>query len=144
QLDEAGTGPKAHTSEQSGWMFSKDMKFHFVNSKTINAFTTGGEHMYVYNELFQKCKDEDELAAVMSHEYAHVYCRHVQQGMNRQLPLLVGGALAGGAAGYALGGSDNRTQTAAAGASVGAAGGQFLNMGYTRHDENEADQYGFQ
>src|SRR5881394_169415 len=53
QLDEAGTGPKAHTSEQSGWMFSKDMKFHFVNSKTINAFTTGGEHMYVYNELFQ-------------------------------------------------------------------------------------------
>src|SRR5262245_42347795 len=46
--------------EDNAWMFSKDMKFHFVNSKTLNAFTTGGEHMYIYTELFEQCKSEDE------------------------------------------------------------------------------------
>src|SRR5262245_47308983 len=65
--------PKAHREEDNAWMFGQGMKFHFVNSKTLNAFTTGGEHMYIYNELFQKCRSEDELAAVMAHEYAHVY-----------------------------------------------------------------------
>src|SRR3954471_11630169 len=39
ELDEEHYGPKSHKSENSGWMFSKDMKFHFVNSKTLNAFT---------------------------------------------------------------------------------------------------------
>ena len=59
-------GPKSHfTDEDRDWMFSKKMEFHFVNSKTLNAFTTGGEHMYIYNELFKQCKSEDELAAVM-------------------------------------------------------------------------------
>src|SRR5438445_11825513 len=113
-MDQQHFGPKAHQKESSQWMFSSNMKFHFVNSKTLNAFTTGGEHMYIYNELFQKCKSEDELAAVMAHEYGHVYCRHVQQGENNQIATLAAGALAGGAAGYALGGSENRTGGAAA------------------------------
>jgi predicted Zn-dependent protease len=144
--DEQHVGPKTHfdKGQNDDWMYSATkMQFHLVNSKTLNAFTTGGEHMYIYNQLFQECKTEDELAAVMSHEYAHVYCRHVAKGMNRQIPLLVGGALAGGAAGYALGGKDNKGAAAAAGAGVGAAGGQFLNMGFTRGDEEEADKYGY-
>src|SRR5687768_15486186 len=42
-------GPKAHFNDQErDWMFSDAMRFHFVNSKTLNAFTTGGEHMYIY------------------------------------------------------------------------------------------------
>jgi predicted Zn-dependent protease len=146
EADKEHVGPKTHfdKSQNDDWMYSATkMQFHLVNSKTLNAFTTGGEHMYIYNQLFQECKSEDELAAVIAHEYAHVYCRHVAKGMNRQIPLLVGGALAGGAAGYALGGKDNKTAAAAAGAGVGAAGGQFLNMGFTRGDEAEADQYGF-
>jgi predicted Zn-dependent protease len=143
QMDAQHKGPDAHFKDDSAWMFSQNMKFHFVNSKTVNAFTTGGEHMYIYNALFQDCKSEDELAAVMAHEFAHVYCRHVQSGTNRQLPILVGGAVAGAAAGYAIGGKEHGTETALAGAGVGAAGGQFLNMGFTRSDEDQADEYGF-
>jgi predicted Zn-dependent protease len=144
EADEDKVGPKSHfDKEDDQWMYSKNMKFYLVNSKTLNAFTTGGESMYIYNQLFQECKTEDEMAAVMSHEYAHVYCRHVAKGMNRQIPLLVGGALAGGAAGYALGGKDNKTEAAAAGAGLGAVAGQFANMGFTRGDEAEADKYGF-
>src|SRR6266516_4680896 len=29
--------PEAHRTEDSGWMFSKNMQFHLVNSKTLNA-----------------------------------------------------------------------------------------------------------
>lgn len=127
--------------EDTSWMF-EGMRFHFVNSKTLNAFTTGGKHMYIYNELFQTCKNEDELAAVMAHEYAHVYERHVAQGMNRQYATL---ALAGaaGVAGYALADDDNRLGTAGVAAGAALIGGQFVGMGFTRDDEDEADKVGF-
>src|SRR5262245_12914041 len=67
EADRAHVGPKSHfdKNQQDAWMFSQQMQFHFVNSKTLNAFTTGGEHMYIYNQLFQECQSEDELAAVM-------------------------------------------------------------------------------
>lgn len=141
--DEEKVGPKSHFDKQDDqWMYSQKMQFHLVNSKTLNAFTTGGEHMYIYNELFQECKSEDELAAVMAHEYAHVYCRHVAKGMNRQYGALGIAALAG-AAGAAAGGKEHWQEGAAAGAGVGLVAGQFANMGFTRKDENEADKYGF-
>jgi predicted Zn-dependent protease len=130
----------------NAWMFSKDMQFHLVNSKTLNAFTTGGNHMYVYSALLQSCETEDELAAVVAHEFAHVYCRHVQQGMNRQYAI-IGGAAAAGAAGAAIGYKQDKTEGAlsygAAGAGVGLLAGKFIGMGFTRSDEAQADEYGF-
>jgi predicted Zn-dependent protease len=133
---------EASKKEENKWMFSKDMEFHLVNSKTLNAFTTGGEHMYIYNQLFQDARTEDELVAVMAHEYAHVYRRHVQQGMNRQYAIL-GAAAAAGAAGYGIGGSEKGSEYAGLGAGIAAMAGQFVGMSYTRKDEAEADQYGF-
>jgi predicted Zn-dependent protease len=141
ELDRQGYGPKSHKSEQSDWMY-KDMKFHFVNSKTLNAFTTGGNHMYIYTPLFMQAKTEDELAAVMAHEYAHVYARHVGKGMNRQYAALAAAAALGGA-GYVAGGKEKGGQYAALGATAGMVGGQFINMGFTRGDEDEADKLGF-
>ncbi|MGH7177491.1 MAG: M48 family metalloprotease, partial [Tepidisphaeraceae bacterium] len=73
KADQEHYGPKSHFSGDDEWMFSDKMQFHFVNSKTLNAFTTGGEHMYIYTALFEQCRSEDELAAVMAHEYGHVY-----------------------------------------------------------------------
>ena len=137
------TESESHKEKNSSWMFSKDMKFHFVNSKDLNAFTTGGEHMYVYTALFQQAASEDELAAVMAHEFGHVYARHVQQGMNRQMGIMAAAAGAG-AAGYALGGSDKGGEYAGIGAGAAAAIGQFVGMGYTRQDEAEADKLGFE
>jgi predicted Zn-dependent protease len=143
-LDKQGFGPASHKKESAAWMFAKGgMQFHFVNSKTINAFTTGGNHMYVYTELFQKCDTEDELAAVMAHEFAHVYARHVQKGMNRQIVTMVGAAGVG-AAGYAAGGKEHGQQYASAGAGLAAMAGQYFGMSYTREDEDEADRLGFQ
>jgi predicted Zn-dependent protease len=137
--DQQGQGPKAHKKSDSAWMFTKQMQFHLVNSKTVNAFTTGGEHMYVYTALFQLCDNEDELAAVMSHEFAHVYCRHVQQGTNRKTGMTVFAYGAEGA-GYLYGGAD----TGATAAKDASAVAQFAGLSFTRGDEAEADKWGFQ
>jgi len=139
--------PDAHKQGDNSWMYSGKMKFHFVNSKTLNAFTTGGEHMYIYTALFQGCETEDELAAVVAHEFAHVYARHVQQGMQRQYgQMAVAGAVGVAAgAGAAAAGSDTKESLGigAAGLGLGMMAGQFIGKGYTRNDENEADKYGF-
>jgi predicted Zn-dependent protease len=47
------------------------MEYHLANCAVPNVFTTGGVHLYVYNGLFQACRTEDELAAVIAHAYAH-------------------------------------------------------------------------
>ena len=144
QADKDHYGPKTHFAkgESNAWMFSDKITYHLVNSKTLNAFTTGGNHIYIYDELFQLCKNESELAAVMAHEYGHIYCRHVDKGMNRQYGVLAAAALAGGA-GYLVGGSENGSQYASTGAGLGTSVGQFANMGFSRGDESQADLTGF-
>jgi predicted nucleic acid-binding protein len=140
ELDKQGYGPEAHKKEDAKWMFT-GMQFHFVNSKTLNAFTTGGNHMYIYTGLFQNCETEDELAAVMAHEFAHVYGRHVQKGMNRQM-MTMAAAAGAGAATYAAGGKKGQ-QYAGTAMGLVAAAGQYMGMSYTRGDESEADKMGF-
>jgi predicted Zn-dependent protease len=77
----------------------------------------------------------------VSHEFAHIYGRHVQKGTNRQYAVL-GAAAAAAVGGYALGGDNRETIAMAAGGGTLAAG-QFLGMGFTRDDEDEADKLGF-
>jgi predicted Zn-dependent protease len=113
-----------------------------VNSPTINAFTTGGHYVYIYNALFQMCKNEDELAAVMAHEYAHIYCRHVQKGSGRQ-EALGAFSLAAEGAGYVAGGKDSGSSYASSAGSLAQAGENFIGMGFTRGDEAQADEFGF-
>ena len=142
KMDAQGVGPKTHFAKgDRSWMF-QDLHWELVNSKTINAFTTGGHYVYIYDALYQMCKNEDELAAVMAHEYGHIYCRHVQKGTGRQEALAVASLVAGGA-GYVAGGSANGSQYAQSAMQLAQKGGGFLEMGYTREDEAQADEYGF-
>jgi predicted Zn-dependent protease len=142
RLDKQGYDPRSKGEENKDWMFSDRMKFYFVNSKTLNAFTTGGEKMYIYNELFQRSETEDELAAVMAHEYGHVYGRHIHSGMNRQIASMLGaGAIA--AAGYAAGGKEKGAEYAGYGAGAGMLLAGVANAGFSRKDESEADKLGF-
>lgn len=142
EMNRQGYKPKSEHDEDNAWMFSDKVQFHFVNSKTMNAFTTGGEHMYIYTELFQRCKNEDELAAVMCHEYGHVFGRHIHNGMNRQIATMLGAGTVA-AAGYAAGGKEHGTEYAGYGAALAAAGGGLINAGFSRGDEAEADKIGF-
>ena len=144
ELDREGKGPKAHfdKKESEDWMFT-GIQFHLVNSKTLNAFTTGGQHVYIYNELLQLCHNEDELAAVMAHEYGHIYCRHVQHGSTRQLGAILPTLLLGGA-GYVAGGKEHGSEYAQTGAGLGAVAGQLGTAYFSRGDESQADEWGFQ
>ena len=143
EADAKHQGPKAHFEEKedNSWMFQQG-QFHLVNSKTLNAFTTGGEHMYIYAELMQQCRSEDELAAVMAHEYAHVYSRHVHKGMNRQY-MAMGASAGAGLIGVAVGGEEHGAEYGGIAAMTAGMASQFLNLGYTREDEAEADKWGF-
>src|SRR5213075_36010 len=92
--------------------------------------------------LMEQCRSEDELAAVMAHEYAHVYSRHVQKGINRQYAMLAASTGAG-LVGLAVGGKEHGQQYGTTAMVSTATIGQILNLGYTREDEAEADKWGF-
>jgi predicted Zn-dependent protease len=148
EMDQEGYGPETHTdADDNSWMFSDKVEFYLVNSKTQNAFTTGGEHMYIYNELFLNCKSEDELAAVMAHEYAHIYARHVKNSMDRQMGQSVATGVVGAGAGVAVfffgGGLESAFSTGKHAAGVASSAGKYVGMGFSRGDENEADAIGF-
>ena len=143
QLDAEHVGPKQHFSDKDhAWMF-QDIHWELVNSKTVNAFTTGGHYVYIYAALFQMCRNEDELAAVMAHEYGHIYCRHVQSGTGRQEALAGLSLVAGGAANYA-GGGNGSSPYAKYATALAQTGGTLLSNGFSRKDEAQADEYGFQ
>ncbi|HEX8915852.1 MAG TPA: M48 family metalloprotease [Humisphaera sp.] len=66
------------------------MQFHLVASDVVNAFGTGGGHVYVYNGLLQRCDSEEELAAAIAVQYAHALdLDHQRTGMR---PDVRGGA----------------------------------------------------
>ncbi|MBW3549730.1 MAG: M48 family metalloprotease [Proteobacteria bacterium] len=89
---------------------------------------------------------EDEVAAVLSHEIAHVTQHHVLRGVERaqkdQLPILLG-MLGAVVAAQAAGGrsGDNAAQAAIISA-MGLA--QQRQIDYTRSNEHEADRLGIQ
>lgn len=85
-------GRSAEPGKTHDEMFG-EMQFHLMACNVPNVFATGGAHVYVYNGLFQLCRSEDELAAVMAHAYAHAVDLDVEHvGMepdpNRTLPLV--------------------------------------------------------
>ncbi len=145
QADAAEYGCSSHFKkrEDVAWMFSDKVEFHLVNSKTLNAFTTGGYHVYVYNQLFQTCDNESELAAVIAHEFGHIYCRHVHKGMNRGM-VIMGMEGVAGAGGYVVGGAENGAAYSKSAAGMAAQVAQYKNLGFTRDDEAQADQDGFE
>src|SRR5881394_413062 len=43
-----------------------NMKFHFVASDVVNAYGTGGGHIYIFNGVLQICDSEEDLAALLT------------------------------------------------------------------------------
>ena len=55
-----------------------DLDYHFfvVDDPSVNAFSIPGGYVYVHTGILNLVQSEDELAAVMAHEVAHVVARH--------------------------------------------------------------------
>ncbi|MCL1986144.1 MAG: M48 family metalloprotease [Betaproteobacteria bacterium] len=109
-----------------------------IRNNTLNAFAIPGGYVYVFSGLIMNFETESELAGVLAHELAHVTQHHVASRIERGQMLTLG-ALLVTIAGVALGGS-------AGGAAIMGAmtASQSAMLNYSRIDENEADQQGFQ
>lgn len=120
--------------------------FFMLRQREINAFATLGGYIGANAGLVLAAEREDEVAAVLAHEIAHVTQDHVLRSVERaqrdQLPILLAmlGAIvvaqsAGGRSG------DNAAQAAIVSA-MGLA--QQRQIDYTRSSESEADRIGIQ
>jgi predicted Zn-dependent protease len=63
-------------------------EIHLVNDKQWNAFTIGGGKIFVYTGIFMgklAIRNDDELAAILAHEMAHVNARHASESQGKKI-----------------------------------------------------------
>jgi predicted Zn-dependent protease len=58
--------------------------FKVVDDKDVNAFSLPGGRVYVNKGLLERAESEDELAAVIAHEVAHIAHHHLLQLLKKQ------------------------------------------------------------
>ncbi len=107
-----------------------------IDSPTIDAFATIGGYVYIASGLIANCDNEEELAGVMAHEFAHIKKRHIAKRMDKQKYLnatVIATMLAA-----MLVGDSARDAVLVTG--MGAA--QSMALRYSREDEEEADREG--
>lgn len=115
--------------------------FFVVNSPIVNAFALPGGHIGVHSGLMLMANSEDELAAVMAHEIAHVTQRHIARQIALQKEMMVPtiGAMVLGAI--------LATQSPSAGVgaiSAAQSGAAQASLHFSRGFETEADNVGKQ
>lgn len=62
-----------------------EFEFRFVDSSLVNAMALPGGRILVFRGLIEILEDENELAAVIAHEIAHVTQRHHLTGIARSI-----------------------------------------------------------
>ncbi len=115
--------------------------FHVIRQEVYNAFATPAGHVFVYSGLIEAMDEEEELAGILGHEIAHVYCRHISQKIERSKKIGIA-TLAGMAAGILVGAGGGSPEAAAAITQGSAAAGQSVELSFSRSDETQADQFG--
>jgi predicted Zn-dependent protease len=123
-------------TEASKSPYVGNFDFYLLGDRNvINAFALPGGKVFITRALFDKLRDESELAGVLGHEVGHVINRHSAEQMakkQRDQMLVV-------ATGVGASDRGNRGSMAAAVAAVVA---QMRGLSYSRSDESEADRYG--
>lgn len=115
-----------------------------LRDRQINAFATLGGYIGVNAGLVLAATREDEVAAVLSHEIAHVTQKHVLRGVEQaqrdRIPILL--AMLGAIA-VAQGSGGNSSGDATMAAVISAQGLMAQRqIDYTRSNEAEADRIG--
>ncbi len=102
-----------------------------------NAFALPGYKIGVYTGLLKYAKNQDQLAAVMGHEIAHVIAKHGNERVSNQMATEVGLSIATAVLG---GTQDENNAIILAGLGLGAQYGIILP--FSRSHESEADLIG--
>jgi len=113
-------------------------RFLALDSMEVNAFATPGGHILVTRGLLRFARSEDELAAVLAHEIAHVTLRHGIDSVkgSRLAELATEVALA---AGMSSGGEIAKF-TAAFGDAISEIATTLIVSGYSQSYEFQADR----
>lgn len=107
----------------------------FDNDKVINAFALPGGKVGVYTGIMDIAATDDELAAVIGHEIAHVTARHGSERMSQGIAAAIGGVLLN----LALEDDKNRDAWTAA---YGIGAGYAITYPFSQKHELEADEIG--
>jgi predicted Zn-dependent protease len=103
---------------------------------SANAFALPGRKIGVHTGLLEVATTQDQLAAVVGHEVAHVLARHSNERVSTQYAAQTGLELAGTIAGGSGGASQELMGLLGVGAQVG------VILPFSRAQESEADQIG--
>jgi predicted Zn-dependent protease len=113
-------------------------EFVVFDSKDANAFALPGGKVGVYTGLLNLATSDDELAAVMGHEIAHVIARHGAERMSEQMVIEKVGTL-----GSALAQGRYSPQTVQFAQLAYGAGTTLVRvLPHSRANESEADRMG--
>ena len=93
-----------------------------AKDRDINAYAQLGGQITINTGLLEQATSAEEIAGVLAHEIEHARHRHVMQGVITHM-------LTAGGIGYIVGDADSLANWAEF----------FLNMGFTRTQEEEAD-----
>jgi predicted Zn-dependent protease len=108
------------------------------DSEEANAFALPGRKIGVFTGILEVARTQDQLAAVLAHEVAHVTQRHSNERVSQAF--VAEGGLA--AASVALGGEGETHDLAMAALGIGAQVGVL--MPFARTQESEADSVGLE
>lgn len=106
-----------------------DWEVQTFASDMVNAFALPGGKIGVYNGLLAVAETQDQLAAVIGHEIAHVHARHSAARVSNQLITQLGIAVLAGSTG-----TDPEL--------IGMGANLLLVLPHGRGDESEADMLG--
>ncbi len=121
-----------------------EYEINLMLDPTINAFASPGGYIYVNSGLFLAMDTESELAGVVGHEIAHVTQRHIADRHGKSTGTMLAtlaAALAAAVVGSAV---DSDGDAVSAAITGGLASMQSAMLSFSRQDETEADNVGFE
>ena len=115
-----------------------DWRFGLLDSDAVNAFSAPGGRVFITKGLYKLLENDDELAAVLAHEIAHIDRRHAMQ-------IIAGGQVSSvlvGTAGETA--SANSPEIAAFDDTISTPFTGTLTTGYGSGREFDADMAGYE
>lgn len=108
-----------------------------IDYQAPDAFATVGGYVFITTGLIAMCEEEEELAGVLAHEFAHVSRRHIAKRIEKEKYINIA-SIATLLAAILI--PDPSAKGAILTTGMGSA--QAMSLKYSREDEDEADRVG--